>query len=94
LIRLEVMMLEETLAQMEQLIGDLLTQNQQLLASQAELTEALAQIKEENDTLQLQVMEMEEKQGIVVARLQAMLQRAGKQVAAPATGTGNVIASA
>lgn len=83
-------MLEETLEQMEQLIGDLLVQNQQLLASQAELTEALAQIKEENDSLQLQVMEMEEKQGAVVARLQSLLQRAGKQP----TGLGSVIASA
>ncbi|HLT03628.1 MAG TPA: hypothetical protein VK019_01540 [Pseudomonas sp.] len=87
-------MLEETLAQMEQLIGDLLTQNQQLLASQAELTAALEHIKEENDTLQLQVMEMEEKQGAVVARLQALLQRANTSGANPATGTGNVIASA
>lgn len=87
-------MLEETLAQMEQLIGDLLTQNQQLLASQAELTEALAQIKEDNDTLQLQVMEMEEKQGAVVARLQTLLQRAGKLSTPPATGIGSVIASA
>lgn len=88
-------MLEETLEQMEQLIGDLLTQNQQLLASQTELTEALAQIKEENDSLQLQVMEMEEKQGAVVARLQTLLQRAGKLTAAgQATGIGSVIASA
>lgn len=89
------MMLEETLEQMEQLIGDLLAQNQQLLASQTELTEALAQIKEENDTLQLQVLEMEEKQGAVVARLQTMLQRAGKLTSVgQATGVGSVIASA
>jgi uncharacterized coiled-coil DUF342 family protein len=89
------MMLEETLEQMEQLIGDLLTQNQQLLANQTELTEALAQIKEENDSLQLQVMEMEEKQGAVVARLQTLLQRAGKLTAAgQSTGIGSVIASA
>lgn len=88
-------MLEETLEQMEQLIGDLLTQNQQLLASQTELTEALAQIKEENDTLQLQVMEMEEKQGAVAARLQAMLQRAAKLAGSgQVTGAGSVIASA
>ena len=87
-------MLEETLAQMEQLIGDLLTQNQQLLAAHTEFSEALAQLKEENDTLQLQVMEMEEKQGAVVARLQNMLQRAGKLSTPPATGTGSVIASA
>ncbi|HTN31775.1 MAG TPA: hypothetical protein VL178_13275 [Pseudomonas sp.] len=88
-------MLEETLEQMEQLIGDLLTQNQQLLASQTELTEALAQIKDENDSLQLQVMEMEEKQGAVVARLQTMLQRAGKLTATgQTTGVGSVIASA
>ncbi|WP_433962697.1 hypothetical protein [Serpens gallinarum] len=91
----DVMMLEETLVQMEQLVGNLLQRNQELQANQAELSAALAQIKDENEMLQLQMLEMEERQGAVASRLQALVQRAaGDQVSTHSTNSGSIIASA
>ncbi|AIR88485.1 hypothetical protein [Pseudomonas cremoricolorata] len=70
-------MLEASLNQIEQLVNDLLQKNTQLTEQNAALGQELAQAKEENETLQLSLMEQEEKQGSTAARLQALLERAG-----------------
>ena len=61
-------MLEASLSQLEQLVSDLVQQNQTLSAE-------LAQAKDENESLQLSLMEQEEKQGATVARIQALVER-------------------
>ncbi len=86
-------MLEETLVQMEQLVGNLLQRNQELQSSQAELSAALAQIKDENEMLQLQMLEMEERQGAVASRLQALVQRAGGNLGKAQSDSSALIAS-
>ncbi|WP_028693445.1 hypothetical protein [Pseudomonas cremoricolorata] len=70
-------MLEASLNQIEQLVTDLMQKNTQLTEQNAALGQELAQAKEENETLQLSLMEQEEKQGSTAARLQALLERAG-----------------
>lgn len=69
-------MLEASLSQLEQLVGDLLQQNQKLQETNAQLAAQLAQAKDENDSLQLSLMEQEEKQGSTAARIQALVERA------------------
>lgn len=77
-------MLETSLSQLEQLVGDLVQQNQALQTSNAQLTAELAQIKDENDSLQLNVLEQEEKQGATAARIQALVDRATRVTAVSA----------
>ncbi|WNW12230.1 hypothetical protein RRX38_14105 [Pseudomonas sp. DTU_2021_1001937_2_SI_NGA_ILE_001] len=69
-------MLESSLSQLEQLVSDLVQQNQQLQDSNAQLRAELAQAREENDSLQLSLLEHEEKQGSAAARIQALVERA------------------
>ncbi|RMQ46563.1 hypothetical protein ALQ04_04410 [Pseudomonas cichorii] len=69
-------MLESSLSQLEQLVGDLVQQNQQLQETNAQLSAELAKAKDENDSLQLNLMEQEEKQGSTAARIQALVERA------------------
>lgn len=69
-------MLEASLNQIEQLVNDLMQKNTQLTEQNAALGQELAQAKEENETLQLSLMEQEEKQGATASRLQALLERA------------------
>jgi chromosome segregation ATPase len=64
----KIKMLEASLSQLEQLVSDLVQQNQALNA-------ALAQVKDENESLQLSLMEQEEKQGATAARIQALVER-------------------
>jgi uncharacterized protein YigA (DUF484 family) len=90
---LDIAMLEETLVQMEQLVGDLLQRNQELQAGQAELVAALAKSKDENETLQLQMLELEERQGAVATRLQALVQRASNNGAVHSDTRGSLIAN-
>lgn len=75
-------MLETTLAQLERVVADLLQQNQSLSESRHQLQQELRQLKEENENLQLAVMEQEEKQAATLARLQALVERAGASSAA------------
>jgi hypothetical protein len=70
-------MFETTLAQLERVVADLLQQNQTLTETAAQLQQQLDQAREENDTLQLTALEQEEKQGATLARLQALVERAG-----------------
>ncbi len=69
-------MLEASLSQLEQLVSDLVQHNQQLQTANAQLTTELAQVRDENDSLQLNLMEQEEKQGTTAARIQALVERA------------------
>ena len=61
-------MLEASLSQLEQLVSDLVQQNQTLSTE-------LAQAKDENESLQLSLMEQEEKHGATAARIQALVDR-------------------
>ena len=69
-------MLEPSLSQLEHLVGDLVQQNQNLQNTNAQLTAELAKVRDENDSLQLSLMEQEEKQGSTAARIQALVDRA------------------
>ncbi|AKF53530.1 hypothetical protein JTE78_22595 [Pseudomonas syringae pv. aptata] len=69
-------MLEASLSQLEQLVGDLVQQNQALQETNAQLGAELAKAKDENENLQLSLMEQEEKHGSTAARIQALVDRA------------------
>jgi hypothetical protein len=71
----KIKMLEASLSQLEQLVSDLVQQNQALVSTNQSLTAELAQAKDENESLQLSLMEQEEKQGATVARIQALVER-------------------
>lgn len=73
-------MLEASLNQLEQLVTDLMQKNAQLVEQYAALSQELAQAKEENETLQLSLMEQEEKHGATAARIQALVERASAGV--------------
>jgi cell division septum initiation protein DivIVA len=69
-------MLESSLSQLEKLVGDLVQQNQDLQNTNAQLSEELKQARDDNDSLQLSLLEQEEKQGATAARIQALVDRA------------------
>ena len=69
-------MIESSLSKLEQLVSDLVQQKQELLDANTQLNTELVQAKEENETLQLSLMEAEEKQGDTAARIQALVERA------------------
>ena len=69
-------MLEASLSQLEKLVGDLVQQNQDLQKTNAQLAEQLKQARDDNDSLQLSLLEQEEKQGATAARIQALVDRA------------------
>ncbi|MFK0087181.1 hypothetical protein ACIQUS_07790 [Pseudomonas sp. NPDC090755] len=69
-------MLETSLSQLEQLVSDLVQKNQELAERNAQISAELAQAKDENESLQLALMEHEEKQGATAARIQALVERA------------------
>lgn len=69
-------MLETSLSQLEKLVSDLVQHNQELQNTNARLAEELKQARDDNDSLQLSLMEQEEKQGATAARIQALVDRA------------------
>ena len=69
-------MMESSLSKLEQLVSDLVQQKQELLDINAALNAELAQAKDDNESLQLSLMEQEEKQGATAARIQALVERA------------------
>ncbi|KGF62310.1 hypothetical protein [Pseudomonas lutea] len=69
-------MLEASLSQLEKLVSDLVQHNQELQNTNAQLNDALKQARDDNDSLQLSLMEQEEKQGATAARIQALVDRA------------------
>ncbi|WP_447755075.1 hypothetical protein [Pseudomonas nicosulfuronedens] len=68
-------MLDSTLEQLEQLVAELLQQNEVLVQDNAAVREELLKAREENDSLQLSLMEQEEKHNGTAARLQALIRR-------------------
>lgn len=70
-------MFETTLAQLERVVADLLQQNRTLAENCSQLEQELRQAREENDNLQLAALEQEEKQAATLARLRALVERAG-----------------
>ncbi|SDS56717.1 hypothetical protein SAMN05216598_1991 [Pseudomonas asplenii] len=68
-------MLETSLNQLEQLVSELVQQKQELLKANSALSAELAQAKDENESLQLSLMEQEEKHGATAARIQALVER-------------------
>ena len=69
-------MIESSLSKLEQLVSDLVQQKQELLDANEQLSAELALAKDENESLQLTLMEQEEKQGATAARIQALVERA------------------
>ena len=69
-------MLESSLSQLETLVGELVEQNRQLLASNSQLSADLRSSQDENETLQLNLLEQEEQHGSTAARIQALVERA------------------
>lgn len=68
-------MLDSTLEQLEQLVAELLQQNNVLVQDNAQVREELLKAREENDSLQLSLMEQEEKHNATATRLQALIRR-------------------
>lgn len=66
-------MLENSLSQLEELVGELVQENKALLSANAQLSAELAQVKDENDSLQLSALEQEELHGTTAARIQALV---------------------
>jgi len=75
-------MLDTTLAQLENVINDLLQRNQNLSEHCVLLEQQLQQAREENDNLQLAALEQEDKQGATLERVQALVERAAGSSAA------------
>jgi len=69
-------MLEASLSQLEQLVNDLVQQNRHLAGLNDTLSAELAKAKDENESLQLNLMEQEELHGATAARIQALIERA------------------
>jgi len=69
-------MLDTSLSQLETLVGELVERNRQLAESNQQLNGDLLRAREENDTLQLNLMEQEELNGSTAARIQALVERA------------------
>ncbi|AXA06973.1 TPA: hypothetical protein VDV13_004374 [Pseudomonas aeruginosa] len=72
-------MLKNTLERLETLVAELLQQNQALRDSHDQLQQQLRQATEENETLQLSMLEQEEKQSGTQARLEALVERLSAQ---------------
>lgn len=68
-------MLDSTLEQLEQLVAELLQQNEVLVQDNAQVRKELLKAREENDSLQLSLMEQEEKHNATATRLQALIRR-------------------
>ncbi|MDM8349373.1 hypothetical protein P8H27_10725 [Pseudomonas sp. sp1636] len=69
-------MLESSLSQLEQLVSDLVQENKALRGTNAQLSNELAQLKDENETLQLSALEQEELHSSAAARIQALVELA------------------
>lgn len=78
-------MLENSLSQLEQLVSDLVQANKALQSANAQMSSELAQIKDENETLQLSAIEQEELHSATIVRIQALVELA--------TGSNTVKAS-
>ena len=69
-------MLENSLSQLEQLVSDLVQANKALQSANVQLSSELAQIKDENETLQLSALEQEELHSATTTRILALVELA------------------
>ncbi|MDN3379025.1 MULTISPECIES: cell division protein ZapB [unclassified Pseudoalteromonas] len=65
----------ETLSQLEQLIDQLISRNNELQAEVTSLTEKNSKLIDENETLQLEVLDSEEKQKDTSSTLSGLLEK-------------------
>lgn len=65
----------ETLSQLEQLIDQLINRNNELKSEVASLTEKNSKLIDENETLQLEVLDSEEKQKDTSSTLSGLLEK-------------------
>ena len=72
-------MLENTLERLETLVAELLQQNQACARQPRPASAAAAPGHRENETLQLSMLEQEEKQSGTQARLEALVERLSAQ---------------
>ncbi|UTW08667.1 hypothetical protein [Pseudomonas benzenivorans] len=71
-------MLENNLSQLEQLVGDLVQENKALQEANQQIRSELAQLKDENDALQMSALEQEELHSTTAARIQALVELASR----------------
>ncbi|WP_298188621.1 hypothetical protein [uncultured Pseudomonas sp.] len=77
-------MLEKNLSQLEQLVSELVQENKALQAANQQIRNELAQLKDENDALQISALEQDELHSSTAARIQALVELAsGSGSAAP-----------
>lgn len=77
-------MLEKNLSQLEQLVSELVQENKALQAANQQIRNELAQLKDENDALQISALEQDELHSSTAARIQALVELAsGSSSAAP-----------
>ena len=68
-------MLDKNLEQLESLISELIQQNDELSQNNAQIKDEVTKLREENDSLQLSLMEQEERQNSTNNKLQNLIQR-------------------
>ncbi|MBS3797404.1 MULTISPECIES: cell division protein ZapB [Pseudoalteromonas] len=66
---------QETLSQLEQLVDKLIARNAELGQEVSALRESNAKLQDENETLQLEVLESEEKQKETSTTLSSLLEK-------------------
>ncbi|MGE6791213.1 hypothetical protein ACQKFS_04225 [Pseudomonas guineae] len=69
-------MLENNLSQLEQLVSELVQENKALQAATQQIRNELAQLKDENEALQMSALEQDELHSTTAARIQALVQLA------------------
>jgi hypothetical protein len=79
-------MLENNLSQLEDLVSALVQENKALQDANQQIRAELAQLKDENDALQMSALEQEELHSATAARIQALVELASRNPnAAPST---------
>ncbi|MEO2267981.1 cell division protein ZapB [Pseudoalteromonas pernae] len=66
---------QDTLSQLEQLVDKLIARNSELSQEVTNLRESNAKLQDENETLQLEVLESEEKQKETSTTLSSLLEK-------------------
>ncbi|QLC74255.1 hypothetical protein LPB260_26540 [Pseudomonas sp. LPB0260] len=75
-------MLENNLSQLEELVGALVQENRALQEANQQIRAELAQLKDENEALQMSALEQEELHSATAARIQALVELAGRSAQA------------
>jgi cell division protein FtsB len=75
-------MLENNLSQLEELVSALVQENKALQEANQQIRAELAQLKDENDALQMSALEQEELHSATAARIQALVELASRSAQA------------